>query len=232
MSDNKRGAGILLHITSLPSMFGVGDMGYEAKAFADFLHRSGQKYWQLLPLNPTEEGQGHSPYSSISSRAGNTLLISPELMAEDGLLDASMLHRYHQPQEGKTVFEPATRAKTALFRMAWDNYKQGKGKQLKAAFNQFCKDEAYWLDDFALYMLLKQQNGGKPWYEWTEEYKLRDKAALERLAVDGKDELEKSKLLQFIFSKQWHELKDYCNEKNIKLFGDLPFYVSYDSVDV
>src|SRR5215212_8703586 len=101
MTENKRRAGILLHISSLPSRFGIGDLGPEARLFADSLHRSKQKYWQLLPLNPTEQGQGHSPYSSISSRAGNTLLISPELLAEEGVLDAEELKQYYLPQEGK-----------------------------------------------------------------------------------------------------------------------------------
>src|SRR3954449_2852612 len=111
MNDNKRGAGVLLHISSLPSYFGIGDMGPEAKSFADFLHRSGQKYWQLLPLNPVEEGQGYSPYSSISSRAGNTLLISPKLLVDDGLLSADELEQYYLPQAGKTLFGDVERVK-------------------------------------------------------------------------------------------------------------------------
>src|SRR3954447_26538758 len=115
MTVNKRGAGILLHISSLASPFGIGDLGPQAKAFVDFLHRSNQTYWQLLPLNPTEQGQGHSPYSSICSRAGNTLLISPELLVEDGLLEAEDLQQYYLPQEGKTNFPEVERIKSAIF---------------------------------------------------------------------------------------------------------------------
>ncbi|GEO09173.1 4-alpha-glucanotransferase [Segetibacter aerophilus] len=232
MTNNKRGAGILLHISSLASPFGVGDMGPEACAFADFLHRSNQKYWQLLPLNPTEQGQGHSPYSSISSRAGNTLLISPELMVKDNLLNAEEIKKYHLPQEGKTNFAEVERVKAEIFEQAWQNFKQGKGKKLEADFKQFCEKEAYWLDDFALYMLLKKQNESQPWFKWTEEYKLRNEVAVKKLVTENKDEVDKTKFLQFLFFKQWHELRKYCNSLNIKLFGDLPFYVSYDSVDV
>jgi 4-alpha-glucanotransferase len=232
MTDNKRGAGILMHISSLPSPFGIGDLGPEAIRFTDFLHKSGQKYWQLLPLNPTEQGQGHSPYSSISSRAGNTLLISPELLAKDDLLSTEELNQYFLPHEGKTDFTEAARVKAAIFDRAWKNFQQKKGTQLYKDFEKFCKKEAYWLDDFALYMVLKQDNGNKPWFEWPEKFKLRDAKTLKTLLADSADAAEKIKWLQFIFSKQWHELKTYVNNKNIKFFGDLPFYTSYDSVDV
>lgn len=232
MTDNKRGAGILLHISSLHSPFGIGDLGPESIQFADFLHRSGQKYWQLLPLNPTEEGQGHSPYSSISSRAGNTLLISPELLAKDGLIDPEELKQYFLPQEGKTDFAEAESIKAAIFEKAWKHFQQEKGHQLNKDFEKFCKKEAYWLDNFALYMVLKQENGNKPWFEWPEKFKLRDEKTLKKLLADNKDAFEKTKWLQFIFSKQWNELKTYVNNKGIKFFGDLPFYTSYDSVDV
>src|SRR4051812_4904490 len=149
MTDYKRGAGILLHISSLASPFGIGDMGPEAKAFADFLNRSNQTYWQLLPLNPTEQGQGHSPYSSISSRAGNTLLISPELLVADGLLDAEEVKQYYLPQEGKTNYREVERTKAEMFEKSWNNFKQGKGEGLHENFERFCEKEAYWLDDFA-----------------------------------------------------------------------------------
>src|SRR3954451_23970377 len=137
MNDNKRGAGVLLHISSLPSYFGIGDMGPEAKSFADFLHRAGQKYWQLLPLNPTEEGQGHSPYSSISSRAGNTLLISPKVLAAEGLLDADELKSLELSQEGKTNYVDAHRVKEIVFKKAWESFKHKKDETLKEGFTTF-----------------------------------------------------------------------------------------------
>jgi 4-alpha-glucanotransferase len=232
MTENKRGAGILLHISSLASPFGIGDMGPEACEFAHFLHRSGQRYWQLLPLNPTEQGQGHSPYSSISSRAGNTLLISPQLLANDDLLNEEELQHYHLPQEGKTNYAEVERIKLEIFEKAWQNFRQGKVQRLEAGFKRFCEKEAYWLEDFAIYMSLKQQHAYQPWFNWPEEFKLRNKKALKRLISENEDAMDKVKFLQFIFLKQWEELRSYCNNLNIKLFGDLPFYVSYDSVDV
>jgi malto-oligosyltrehalose synthase/4-alpha-glucanotransferase len=225
-----RGAGILLHITSLPSPFGVGDMGPEAKAFADFLYRGHQRYWQLLPLNPTEGGQGHSPYSAISSKAGNTLLISPELLAAEGLLDD--LHPYYQPQEGKTDYENAEKIKKEMFGKAWERFSSANDHPLQTEFVAFCEREKEWLDDFALYLVLKQQNGGKPWYEWPEEFKQRNPSSLANLAKEVEDELQKVKWLQYIFARQWKDLKAYANGLGIEFMGDLPFYVSYDSADV
>ncbi|HYH14113.1 MAG TPA: malto-oligosyltrehalose synthase, partial [Flavisolibacter sp.] len=227
-----RGAGILMHITSLPSPFGIGDMGPEAKAFANFLHRSQQKYWQLLPLNPTEGGQGHSPYSAISSKAGNPLLISPDWLANNGLLDAKELKQYHQPIQATADYNRAEEIKKELFEKAFTSFQQGKSSSLQDAFSAFCQQEADWLENFALYVVLKAEHGGQPWYEWLDEYKLYNKEALEKLAKAKEQDVSKAKWLQFIFSKQWHELKDYCNTRNIQLIGDLPFYVSYDSVDV
>jgi malto-oligosyltrehalose synthase/4-alpha-glucanotransferase len=229
---HERSGGVLMHITSLPSQFGVGDLGPEAIAFADFLNRSNQKYWQLLPLNPTEEGQGNSPYSSLSSKAGNPLLISPELLVEDGLLKADELQQYHLPVEDKTNYSEARRVKDDLFESAWQVFKAGEFTNLKHAFNDFSATEATWLNDFALFMLLKNVHEGKPWFQWPEEYKLRQTEALETLAAEKADDLEKIKWLQFIFSRQWKRLRDYCNNKGIQLFGDMPFYISYDSVDV
>ncbi|MFL5808660.1 MAG: 4-alpha-glucanotransferase, partial [Flavisolibacter sp.] len=227
--NNERGAGILLHISSLPSAFGIGDMGPEALAFADFLNRSRQKYWQLLPINPTEGGQGHSPYSSISSRAGNILLISPETLVAEGLLDIADLQSFIIPHNGKTDYEEATRIKDDLFEKAWTAWKQ---RDNDSGFDSFVQKEKEWLDDFALYALLKQMNGGKPWYEWEKDFKFRDEKALHSLLKENEAALQKIKWLQYIFSKQWHGLKNYCNHLGIQLIGDLPFYVSYDSADV
>ena len=232
MSKNKRGAGILLHITSLPSHFGIGDLGPSAKKFADFLYKGKQKYWQILPINPIEEGQGYSPYSSTSSRAGNTLLISPEALVADGLLNAAELSLYHLPSTDKADFAKAEKIKVKLFTKAWNNYKAIKNESLQEAFRLFSTKEAQWLEDYALYMLLKKEHNGLPWYQWKVAYKQRDEIALQVLATEHKDELEKIKFLQFIFSKQWHELKEYVNKLNLQFFGDLPFYVSYDSADV
>jgi malto-oligosyltrehalose synthase/4-alpha-glucanotransferase len=227
-----RDAGILLHITSLPSPFGIGDFGPGARAFADSLSRSGQKYWQLLPLNPTEGGTGHSPYSSYSSMAGNTLLLSPELLVEEGLLQPNELPAFQLPQSEKVAFAQAEEAKVVLFDKAYQAYKSGRFRGLERQFAHFCIEEAAWLDDFALYLVLKQQHGGQPWYHWPQDYRQRQPGALSEFAeVHGVD-LEKVKWLQFLFKKQWQALRDYCHGLGIQFFGDLPFYVSYDSVDV
>jgi malto-oligosyltrehalose synthase/4-alpha-glucanotransferase len=228
----ERGAGILLHITSLSSPFGIGDLGPEAKAFADFLHRNGQKYWQLLPINPTEGGQGYSPYSAISSNAGYPLLISPELLVKDGLLSGDDVSPYYQPSYDRADYAKAEEIKTGLFTKAWEHFKSGKAEHLKTPYETFCNKEKNWLDDFALYAVLKKENGGKPWYEWKEDLKDRQQKALDSFKKKHKEEIEKTRWLQFIFDKQWKELKDYCNNRNIQLIGDMPFYVSYDSSDV
>ncbi|HZI01931.1 MAG TPA: malto-oligosyltrehalose synthase [Flavisolibacter sp.] len=229
---NERGAGVLLHITSLASNFGIGDMGPQAKAFADILHRGKQKYWQLLPINPTEGGQGHSPYSATSSMAGNILMISPEVLANEGLLSNEALPGKHLPFTGKTLYEETAEVKMELLQMAWQNFNQQQGSTLQKAFIDFCQDEKQWLDDFANYALLKQQHQGKPWYEWPKEYKSRSKETISKWKAENDQELQYIKWLQFVFYKQWNELKKYCNQRNIELIGDLPFYISYDSADV
>ncbi|MBO9684174.1 MAG: malto-oligosyltrehalose synthase, partial [Flavisolibacter sp.] len=232
VEEHKRGAGILLHITSLPSAFGIGDMGPEAKIFAGFLHRSKQHYWQLLPINPTEGGQGHSPYSAISSKAGNPLLISPELLAKEKLLDATEIKQYYLPRQSKADYVKAEEVKYQLFNKAYQNFASADFTQLKEDFEQFCSKEKSWLDDFSLYAVLKKQNGGKPWYEWEIDFKQRSAEALEKFSLDQQNEITKTKWFQFIFFRQWKDLKDYCNNMNIQLIGDMPFYVSYDSADV
>jgi malto-oligosyltrehalose synthase/4-alpha-glucanotransferase len=230
--DNNRGAGILMHITSLPSPFGVGDLGPEAYNFADFLSRSGQKYWQLLPLNPTGPEQNYSPYSSVSSMAGNTLLISPELLAEAGLLQSNDLAAYRLPLKDKVDYSGAYRAKHELLKLAYQNFKQGSYPALNNAFTKYCQTEDHWLDDFALYTAIKQHHNHQPWYHWSDDYRQRKPGALKRFAQQSSAEIEEIKWLQFIFQHQWMTLKEYCEILNVKLFGDLPFYISHDSVDV
>lgn len=232
VEEHKRSAGILLHITSLPSPFGIGDMGPEAKAFAGFLYRSKQHFWQLLPINPTEAAQANSPYSALSSKAGNPLLISPEMLAKEKLLDAVELKTYHVLNEAKAGYAKAEEIKNKLFDKAFQNFLDGNFSSLKNEYEQFLQKEKSWLDDFAFYAFLKKQNGGKPWYEWTDEFKKHSKEALQKLLAEHAEEISKIKWLQFIFFTQWHELKDYCNNMHIQLIGDMPFYVSYDSADV
>lgn len=228
----ERDAGILLHITSLPSKFGIGDLGPEAIKFTGFLSRSNQKYWQLLPVNPTGKAQGYSPYSSISSMAGNELLISPELLAEDGLIDRKVLRKYHLPVAGRVMYEQAADARTKLFETAYRNFLSRRPVKLLREFREFNERESAWLNDFALFLAIRQKHDGAPWYEWPDDLKLRDAQSLKSFLSENAADVEKVKWIQFIFSRQWHDLKKYCNKSGIQLFGDMPFYVSYDSADV
>jgi len=231
-TGNERGAGILLPLSSLPSAFGIGDMGPEALAFAHFLHRSGQKYWQLLPLNPTGEEQGYSPYSSVSSRAGNVLYISPELLARNGLLDPSVLSTAIMENEGRTDYEGAGHLRKTLFEQAWETWSRNGADDERADFDAFRDREKEWLDDYALYLVLKEKHDGAPWYEWEDGLRWRDKKRLEEESARHAPRLEMIRWLQFIFARQWAALKNEANKLGIQFIGDLPFYVSHDAADV
>lgn len=227
-----RSAGILLHITSLPSAFGIGDFGPEAKKFADFLKASKQKYWQILPLNPVQKGDLYSPYSSVSGMAGNTLLISPELLEKDGLLSEKDLKRFKQPVKRKADFEKARKIREELFRKAYQHFQQHAPASLVEKFNEYYQQESHWLEDYALFTVLKNKFNGKAWFQWPDKLKYRDKEALQGFSHENSDALERVKWEQLIFLKQWTDLKSYCNDRGVQLFGDLPFYVAYDSADV
>ncbi|MBB5394762.1 malto-oligosyltrehalose synthase [Mucilaginibacter sp. AK015] len=231
-STNKRSAGVLLHITSLPSKFGLGDFGPAAKEFAHILKKGCQRYWQILPLNAVSAADAYSPYSSTSSQAGNVLLISPEVLAEDGLLTANDLRQHAQQDIDLVEFERVQQAKDQLLDMAWEVYRAHPPELLENGFRSFCKNENYWLDDFALYSVLKELYNQAPWHTWPDHYRYRDNAALTKIIKDEAVKIEKVKWLQFIFTRQWLKLREYCNKLDIKILGDLPFYVSYDSADV
>jgi malto-oligosyltrehalose synthase/4-alpha-glucanotransferase len=226
-----RGAGVIMHITSLPSRYGVGDLGSEAKKFADFLRDAHQRYWQLLPVNPVSEPAGFSPYSGYSSMAGNTLLISPDELVVEGLLDPEELPGKKE-ELSHVDFSKGYVLKKNLFDLAYDRFMKTATGSSKTAFNEFKITENYWLNDFALFEVLKSKYHGLPWYEWPGQLKLRDRTALAECTSDHQTEIEQVKWLQYMFSKQWSTFKKYSNQSGIRLFGDLPFYVSYDSVDV
>jgi malto-oligosyltrehalose synthase/4-alpha-glucanotransferase len=227
--DSSRSSGILMHITSLPSKFGIGDFGAGARAFADLLHLAHQKYWQLLPLSPVDKSSQYSPYSSYSSMAGNVLLLSPELLFNDGLVN---VEEYFLPASNKVDYKEANAVKQKIFIKAWMNFKNNKSELFHVEFTAFCKNEAFWLDDYALYIALKQEHKNAPWYQWPDDFKFREEAALNNFIKNNTDALDKEKWLQYQFAKQWRDFKRYCNQRSIQLFGDLPFYVSHDSVDV
>jgi len=225
----RRGNGILLHITSLPSSSGIGDLGPWAYRFADFLAETKQSFWQILPLNPTDPVYGNSPYHSISAFAGNSLLISPELMVRDGLLDETELETL--PNRGKVDYEAAIAYKKKLFHLAYERFKE-TGHDYE--YERFCSDNAHWLDDFALFIALKSRFHGKAWREWQSEIRDREPETLESLKVeeDLHDRIGMEKFLQYTFIQQWYSLKSYCNQRCIHIIGDIPIYVDYDSVDL
>jgi malto-oligosyltrehalose synthase/4-alpha-glucanotransferase len=232
-SKNPRGSGLLLHITSLPSTFGIGDFGPQAKHFVDQLFSSKQKYWQVLPLNPTSLEQFHSPYSSVSSMAGNVLLISPEALAEsDGLLSKEVLREYSLEAKPKISYEEATLVKEKLLDHAYQNFNEASPPDLISLFKDFCEKENYWLNDFAIFTDLKAVHDNAPWFQWEDKYKFRDETVLREYVVRRAEQIRKIKWLQFMFSRQWNVIKKYANSKHIQLIGDLPFYIGHDSVDV
>ena len=231
----KRSSGILLHISSLPSQHGVGDLGKEAYKFADYLQQTNQTYWQILPLTPVSEALGDSPYSSISAFAGNILFINLEKLCQEGLLETSDIENlptvfYENP--AKSDFAEVRKFKEPLLDKAYLNYLKLNDKNLKTDFENFCISEAHWLNDFALFKSLKDHFSQKSWIDWDEGLVMRNESTLVKYTAELKASIEQEKFLQFLFQKQWKELKKYCNDRGIQFFGDLPIYVNYDSVDV
>ena len=232
MIISKRSAGLLLHITSLPSRFGIGDLGPEAYHFADLLSEAGQRYWQILPLNPTESGYGNSPYSSHSAFAGNPLLISPELLVEDGLLQKKDLNSSEEFSEERVEYEKVADFKLKLWQQAFDNFREQDNADLQKEYKAFQKEHQAWLQDFARFAAFKKRFENRSWVQWPQEIKKRDEQAMKELAKEMQDEVEFEQFMQFLFYRQWERLKQYCHEKDICFFGDMPFYVSHDSADV
>lgn len=228
----ERSAGLLLHLTSLPGKYGVGDMGEEARQFISFLKAAGQKYWQLLPINPTESGNGHSPYSSFSSIAGNPLLISPQWLADHKWVTPGMLAGYEVPSLKAADYQHAESFKVQLFKEAYKGFSRSRSSRFRKQYSSFREKQKSWLDDFAMYTLLKSHHHGAPWYEWPAEYRRREKKALQKLKKENSEKLDLIRWIQFVFFTQWEELRKDCRDAGIRLIGDLPIYVSYDSADV
>ncbi len=226
---DKRRSGILLHITSLPSRFGIGDLGHSAYRFADFLSSAGQTLWQVLPLNPTDGATSHSPYSSTSAYAGNPLLISPELLYEDGLLRKEELEPDSEFPQSKVDYERVVSFKWRLLDLAYERFSKSSGSE---EFEKFCQENASWLNDFALFSAIKHYLGGKPWNQWDQALRDRERGSLKTFSAIHAKEIEKEKFVQYLFFKQWFALKGYCSQRNINIVGDVPIYVSYDSADV
>lgn len=222
----KRSSGILMHITSLPSPYGIGTFGKEAHEFVDFLVKAGQKFWQILPLGSTSFGD--SPYQSFSAFAGNPYFIDLDLLSKEGLLqkkDYETLDFGHNPES--VDYEKIFKSKMKVLKVAYNNAKSKYSKNTEI----FRENNKLWLEDYALYMAVKEKFQLKPWKFWDEDIKLRKESALNTYKRELKEEIEYWVFLQYLFYKQYEELKAYANSKGIKIIGDIPIYVAEDSAD-
>jgi 4-alpha-glucanotransferase len=224
-----RSSGILLHPTSFPSRFGIGDFGEEAYRFIDFLIDSEQKIWQILPLGPT--GYGNSPYMCYSALAGNTLLISPEKLLEAGWLSEEDLVNFPDFPVDKVDYDLVIATKIPLLKKAATYFKVRATATELSEFQDFCQQQT-WLDDYALFMALKDVHNGESWHLWETDIAQRQPEAMQKWAIKLSGETYYHKFSQYIFFSQWQALKEYANENGIKIFGDIPIYVAHDSADV
>jgi 4-alpha-glucanotransferase len=226
-----RSAGILLHVTSLPSRFGIGDLGPAAYGWVDQLARAKQSWWQVLPLGPP--GAGNSPYQAFSAFAGNPALISPEELLEEDLLDRADVAGGRRLPAGRVNYPRADDFKARLIAKAWERFAAGRaGKRLRPAFDAFTRKQKRWLDDFAIFMALKETQSGASWTDWPKALVLRDRSALSHARKDLADVVSRHRFAQFLFFRQLDALRRYAGGKGVRLIGDLPIYVSAESADV
>ncbi len=224
-----RASGILLHPTSLPGRFGIGDLGKNAYKFVDLLAECQQKLWQMCPLGPT--GYGDSPYQCFSAFAGNPLLINLEALEEEGLLSHEDL-ALEKPFDPKSVdYGPVIQKKTALLKKAYKNFLVRAPSEKKPPYEEFCENQSAWLEDYALFMALKEHHGGAVWNTWEQKLVTRDPDTLSSWRTKLVEQISYQKFIQYLFFKQWFALKTYTNAKGIKIIGDIPIFVAFDSAD-
>ena len=222
-----RKSGILMHLASLPSEYGVGTMGAAARKFADFLSDAGQQYWQLLPICPTSYGD--SPYQSFSTFAGNPYFIDLDLLASEGLLDKKEYVSVNWGDDVSRIdYGRLYEQRYPVLKLAAKRFLENESED----FETFCELQAFWLEDYALFMTLKDTHGGCSWWQWEDELKRRDHSAIDKVRETMAEQIAFWKVLQYFFFRQWKSLKQYVNDKGIDFIGDLPIYVSQDSVDV
>ena len=229
----ERAAGILLHPTSFPGRYGIGDFGDAAYQFVDFLVASKQSLWQILPLGPT--GYGDSPYQSFSAFAGNPLLISPDRLVREGYLPETAVHTLPAFPQHEVDFGPVINYKNLLLQQAHEHFLTNGTDPQQAAYQQFCRNNGTWLDDFALFMALKNhhvEHEGGVWNTWPRDIALREPEAMAGWSETLSHEIDRHKFLQFLFFQQWLSLKAYANERGIQIIGDIPIFVAFDSADV
>lgn len=220
-----RRSGILLHPTSLPGRYGVGDLGPAAYHFVDWLHDAGQRLWQVLPLGPT--GYGDSPYQSFSAFAGNPLLISPDRLEAQGLLTSADLASVPAFSHDHVDFGNVIPWKKGVLRAAFEHFKQGD----QTALERWASTNGEWLDDYALFIAIKEHLGGGPWWEWPDALRQRDKATLDEQRKQLADEIAFQKFLQYQFFQQWITLRAYARSKEVAMVGDIPIFIAHDSAD-
>ena len=222
-----RTSGVLMPISSLPSPYGIGTMGKAARKFIDFLDKAGQTYWQILPICPTSYGD--SPYQSFSSFAGNPYFIDLEYLCKEGFLKKKECESFDWGGSEKHVdYGTMYVSRYALLKKAYARFKE----HIPADYESFCKKEAEWLDEYSLFMALKDANDGIAWLEWDEDLKVRKPEAIKKARETYADDIEFYCMLQYLFFKQWNALKAYANERGIQIIGDVPIYVALDSADV
>jgi 4-alpha-glucanotransferase len=226
----KRASGVLLQPTSFPGPWGIGELGSEAIHFLDFLHRAGQKLWQVMPLGPTSYGD--SPYQCFSAFAGNPLLVSLEKLRAQGFLTDADLATSPAFPEDRVDFGAVIPFRNEMLGRAYVAWERGAKAEERDRFHAFRTENAGWLDDFALFMALKERNGGAPWNAWPDELKHRDPAALDRARHEFGEAILRHSFNQFLFFEHWAEVKAHAKKKRIRIIGDIPIFVAYDSSDV
>jgi 4-alpha-glucanotransferase len=228
--NSARASGILLHPTSLPGPYGIGDLGHEAYRFVDFLQQTGQSLWQILPVAPT--GHGASPYAAFSAFAGNPLLLSPDSLVAEDLLGANDLRDVPDFPTDLVDYDAVTAWKTALLRRSYAHFKEGGSASASAALASFERENAGWLEDYALFMAVKAAHEGMSWHEWEAGIALRRPEVLARWRAQVADDVRFQKYIQYLFFAQWLALKRYANDHGVQIVGDIPIFVAYDSADV
>src|SRR5215211_4450433 len=226
----ERASGVLAHPTSFPGPHGIGDLGDGAYRFVDWLHSAKQQYWQNMPLVPV--GPGNSPYASVSAFAGNPLLISLPRLVGEGLLEVVDLEDAPTFPSHAVDYEHAAAFKETKLRRAFDRFRAGAATGLRPSLHGFLEEESAWVHDYALFMAAKSQFHQAWWLEWDEDLAFRREGAIQSWANRLRSEVDYHKFVQFLFNRQWRELKRYANERDVKIIGDIPIFVAHDSADV
>ncbi len=230
MNIKNRGCGVLLHITSLPGPYGIGEIGKEALAFIDVLDEMGQKYWQFLPTN--YPAQYNSPYDTDSAFAQNPLLLSIDSLIQDGLLSHHDIKKVPEFPVEKVDYNAVKKWKKPILNKAVNNFLIQNNHKNDVQFKKFVKKNNFWLDKYAIYLVIQELQRNTNWFEWDKKYKNPTEATLDEVSDKNKSKIESVKVLQYLYYKQWSVIREYSVKKNIRLIGDVPIYVSYNSADV